>query len=493
MPSGDPRDPDYEPPVQSGDAQRPCSDPLCIVCGHGDPNVYPWYLDAVDPEPEPEPEPEPDPEPLTVWVGDTGGHRYIAETQTGNGGTLMGTRYELEARYGTCRVDKLGGVLWNANGSDQARYSIWSSNGTRPLTKLAETAAFVVENGKREYPVTAPVELEPGEYWIVTHVDTTTTGIGSFNFAYADQAVYAPGNAFAGGTPSSWPGFFFAQQGARAHYARLTSLDTQRTLFTDPPAAPPTLVGGSLTGYELVFDDEFDYFDRSTWQGHLFHDAENLPNSSYVDLDEGVLHLDSNVEDGHPNVTIDTLGIRTFRRGYFECRMNWTHGTAAWPAFWMFSSDWAMGRGCGVNPAGEIDVMEAWGPSPFINDTTSINSWAGTIHSDSAGVCSTNVIGPPDGFNYHDESPTVLGGQWHTYGCLWEDDKVSWFLDNVFVGSVDIGPGTDYDTLDQDMHLILYSWPTSSGLGVPGTPPDETSPDTLDVLVDWVRVWQLEP
>jgi hypothetical protein len=43
--SGDPRDPDYEPPVQSGDAQRPCADPCCIVCGHGDPNVYPWYQD----------------------------------------------------------------------------------------------------------------------------------------------------------------------------------------------------------------------------------------------------------------------------------------------------------------------------------------------------------------------------------------------------------------------------------------------------------------
>jgi beta-glucanase (GH16 family) len=51
-----------------------------------------------------------------------------------------------------------------------------------------------------------------------------------------------------------------------------------------------------------------------------------------------MLHLVSRRSQGYGDVTISSHGKRNVRQGYFEARMRWTKGPAAWPAFWLAST-----------------------------------------------------------------------------------------------------------------------------------------------------------
>ena len=71
-----------------------------------------------------------------------------------------------------------------------------------------------------------------------------------------------------------------------------------------------------------------------------------------------------------------------------------------------------------------------------------------------------------------------LGAAHHVYSARWTPTQVCSYLDEVQLGCL-----TLFDSTDQDMYLTLYEWTR-----VYGPPPDATTPDVLDMQVDWVRV-----
>jgi hypothetical protein len=140
---------------------------------------------------------------------------------------------------------------------------------------------------------------------------------------------------------------------------------------------PPTAIAG--LGYHEVFVDDFDTFDRTVWEDHIWYESSPDPawqNFQYVS--DGVLHLTSRRADKYPNNVITTLNRREFTGGYFEARLKWTGGNGTWPGFWLVSQrhawnpDYPQINGyCAQNGlpaalcyAAEIDVMEAQGSFP---------------------------------------------------------------------------------------------------------------------------------
>ncbi len=236
--------------------------------------------------------------------------------------------------------------------------------------------------------------------------------------------------------------------------------------------APP-----QAAGYKLMFSDEFDSLNLSptgtgsyTWYPGIWWSA-SLPLPSLTTDSNSVLDLAWSSGGGLYETDISTLSHdatqgHTFRYGYFEARMKWDVTTGAWPAFWMVPKQAAQG----VTDTGELDIFEGQGsqPSTFYG---SLHEWKGTTeiwHN------SPNWIKLPVTNDF---------SQWHTYGVLWVPGKVTWYYDNQALFSANTTAVFD----SQDFFLVLSmaegaNWQKGNMTGVSAT--------SLQLNVDWVRVWQ---
>jgi hypothetical protein len=232
-------------------------------------------------------------------------------------------------------------------------------------------------------------------------------------------------------------------------------------------------------GYRLIFSDEFDgpldvgergyrWCPRLWWR----QPAERRQ----YGVKDSCLYLRLFRDNGWSDCAVttewsDVSGGTFFRGGYFEARINCAK---AWNAFWLFSVSHS--RGIPENTPqhwnSELDILET--------DSAQPNRFVGTLHSNTASPGNT---GPPDqqNTNNNHDMPTPLLGQWHRYAVLWTRRETVWFVDDA--------PVIRYPAFAsswQDMFLIL-----SLGKGgVNGGPPPPVSAESIEMLVDWVRVWQ---
>ena len=413
-------------------------------------------------------------------LGDATGYAEIATGEIDNNDALLASRWVLEARYGDCTVTALSVYLQNAAGN--VRIGLYNESAGAPGTLIAATPEAAAVNGHNRIALSEPVGLAPGAYWLCVTVSSAAVGVGTRTGYQVTQSRFVS-RAYQA-LPASWPGGGSAQDLHRCIYAEATS----DTLFKPAdPAAPSAPAPISGQGYSLVWRDEFMWLDRSKWTNQVWWDGPGRPNTQYVQ--DGVLHVVAHQSDGWPNVTIDTLGfLDDLQEGYFECRMRDTGSRASYPAFWLFSTDWAKRSDCSLGDrATELDVVETWGS----DDPT---DWSGTCHRHSAGgaaPCPSNIS---NSNSYRDETPTVIVGEWHTYGLKWTTTQLAWYLDDTLSHTETIGSGSPYGTVfaEHDMHLIIYQWPDrgntidGSPLPTPGVDPSE-----IHTEVDWVRVWQV--
>jgi glycosyl hydrolase family 16 len=251
-----------------------------------------------------------------------------------------------------------------------------------------------------------------------------------------------------------------------------------------PPPPPGSAEPGPIAGqgYHEVFRDDFNTLNRQVWDDHIWYDEAPLPAwTGYQAAENGVLHLRTSrswfwgtgANDNWPinTVTTHTSG-RTFKYGYFEARIKWTKGAGAWPGFWLISDNWSdvWPPQCSAGPwAGELDIFEGQGMEPGV--------FYGTVHKDSSNQCFA------DDQNSNNYQPTGidLTAGFHTYGMLWEQGSVSWYLDDTLLMTSD----AYYSTLDQPMMLLLQMW-----VGGWTSDPTSTTPSTLETQVDYVSVRQ---
>jgi beta-glucanase (GH16 family) len=203
-----------------------------------------------------------------------------------------------------------------------------------------------------------------------------------------------------------------------------------------------------LTGYKLTFSDEFNTRSISaTGEGTTWADMRSqwvmsdgkaelgFGHSSFVDpssgydpfrVEGGALTITaagdvtpSGWQGGMESGLITTEGNWSQKQGYFEMRADLSDAPHAWDAFWMLPVQQ-------VNPGTpgawqELDVVEHYG------------------ENDKGVYSHIHTTDPQNGVpwqeNRHVYSELANKDGYHTYGVLWEDDKLSFYVDGEFKGS----------------------------------------------------------
>ena len=237
----------------------------------------------------------------------------------------------------------------------------------------------------------------------------------------------------------------------------------------------------------LVFSDEFNAEDMSqpvaekwmrcqrqgaTWNRWL-SDSKEVIYLQGGDLVARAIPNPDQASDPIPMITggIKSDGLFGFTYGYVEARIKSNPWTGNFPAFWMMPED----QSAGWPDCGEIDIWET-----IDNQTTSYH----TVHSNW-----TYDLGyknnPQSSF-----SATVPYDRYHTFGLLWDETSLTWYVDGKEVGKYT--KSTNQSQLnqgqwpfDKHFHLILNQ---SVGNNAWAANADVTH--TYETRFDWVRVYQ---
>jgi beta-glucanase (GH16 family) len=227
-----------------------------------------------------------------------------------------------------------------------------------------------------------------------------------------------------------------------------------RKLGFDEDLKGPLDIGYGTTGHK--------------WNAGLWW--EPIPSASHFSVRDGVLTITANPQGAELCTQYhDASGGRYFQGGYFEARMLCTD----WSAFWLFCANRPRVWGNLVRPSNplswtnEIDIIET--------DPGSPNAAFCTLHANSSGDG-----GVHDDLNNPHCFPInrLVLGTWHTYGLLWTQDQITWYVDDAKVGTARPFPSTWQPT-----QLILTAAPG----GANGSASTVLPPITQ---VQWVRVWE---
>ncbi|NEX94660.1 family 16 glycosylhydrolase [Caulobacter sp. 17J65-9] len=217
----------------------------------------------------------------------------------------------------------------------------------------------------------------------------------------------------------------------------------------------------SVERYTLPRNGELQIYAAPGFQGTSGHDLGINP----FHVEDGVMSI--RAEKVGADVRSDiwnydyTSGLLTTRGafsqqyGYFEIRADLPEGKGLWPAFWLLPDD---GR------AVEMDILEGlghqpYGPYAYRHDRTDgPNKLAGM----------QNLLPHPEGF--------------HTYGLLWTEDAIVYYLDGHEVFRAASTPASN-----TPMYLILN---LAVGGAWPGSPDGQTSLPA-DFKIDYVHVYEL--
>ena len=257
-------------------------------------------------------------------------------------------------------------------------------------------------------------------------------------------------------------------------------------LVASPTPPPQASAAGCST---LAFDEEFNgpidvgYSDPAPHRWYAELDGYRPAGPCHYDLWAGHLTITGFCDPGFNGgvylatqyaywdpASASEKSVGTgYLGGYFEARMK----CEDWSAFYLYSYGHPT---VPENPAvpstwaGEIDVIET---DPSVPHTA-----VTTVHRNSDwGAGGADAQNSPN-------SATIPGstiGQWHTYGVLWTQTQITWYVDNKQVCTAPAYP-SDW----QPMQLVLSAHPGGVGGGQSTVTPPTTE-------VDWVRVWVWQP
>jgi beta-glucanase (GH16 family) len=242
--------------------------------------------------------------------------------------------------------------------------------------------------------------------------------------------------------------------------------------FAITPPAQAFSAGFRNLGFDEEFKGPLDIgygTPGHKWNAGLWW--EPIPSASNFSVRDGVLTITASDSKNAELCTQyhDVSGGRYFQGGYFEARMLCTD----WSAFWLFCANRPRVWGNLVRPSNplswtnEIDIIET--------DPGSPNAAFCTLHANSSGDGGVfDELNNPHRFSI--DHPVL--GTWHTYGLLWTQDQITWYVDDVQVARARPFPSTW-----QPMQLVLTAAPG----GVNGSASTVLPPITQ---VQWVRVWE---
>lgn len=253
-------------------------------------------------------------------------------------------------------------------------------------------------------------------------------------------------------------------------------LDTSVTPYKD---------GVDLTGYELVFEDDFngDSLDTDNWAirysgvGHT-----TIGSASQVSIKNGNLRLALDyLEDGEYGegwYVGDICLKQQYLRGYFEIKArvfpNESNTHDVWSAFWLTNDhayDAQISQG-GVG-AVELDIMECFTPltEPGVIPNCATQAiWCNGVDGDDENVDGRNLG------HYR-----IKEGQYNTFGFLWTEDEYVWYVNGVETVRTSYVNG-----VCQVPEIVVLS------LASPSYPIRREHDDGGEYLIDYIRIYQVK-
>jgi beta-glucanase (GH16 family) len=260
--------------------------------------------------------------------------------------------------------------------------------------------------------------------------------------------------------------------------------------------------------WELVWSDEFDFFDGSKWTkidapSSINNDLTYLtPNNVWTtqqwdskqNQNISVLRIradDENAAGGKPYGAgkVVSKGKFDMLYGRVEVRVRTGNESGSHTAAWLLNAP------CdGVNPCAswppEIDILEVVGLNPAaanFNVHYGVQSPTGRWSDQGQGITYDNAsrVAPAGAFN------TVLspipGNAFYEYAIEWESDEIRWYVDGVEKASWNPNNSTSYMP-NERMFLILDM---VIGGDWPGTPVNDNIKNLNDYAdFDYVRVYK---
>jgi beta-glucanase (GH16 family) len=238
----------------------------------------------------------------------------------------------------------------------------------------------------------------------------------------------------------------------------------------------------SYPNYTLVWSDEFDgtalssdwTYDIGTGNGGWGNNELQYYTNQNVQVSNGLLQITAKSEtfnaQDYTSTRIKTQGLKSWKYGRIDIRAALPYGKGIWPALWMLGDNitTASWPACG-----EIDIMEMIG-GDGANDRTA----HGTAHWSDNGShaqygASTSL------------SSGKLADEFHVYSIVWNQNSITWMMDDVVYNTLDITP-SELSEFQQKFFLIFN---VAVGGNWPGSP-DATTIFPQTMYVDYVRVFQ---
>ena len=241
-----------------------------------------------------------------------------------------------------------------------------------------------------------------------------------------------------------------------------------QTVSTATPATP---FGQDASNYELSFSEEFDSFNSSLWNDHIWYSGSNATKNYTVENGTLKIWPQRDASGNFFDRTIDTDGKFYQTYGYFEVEAKLPKGKGTWPAFWLFNhvgsrrpemdimEAYAGGNGWGATNAQGISYPTTYAPT----------IWKGDTDGQMMGTKMYNA-------------GTDLSSGFHKYAVKWEANKQTYYFDGKEVLTVNV-------TMGDPMYIMLDLWFGSAS----GTP-DSTTPQGKDnsYEVNYVRAWKFK-
>lgn len=253
--------------------------------------------------------------------------------------------------------------------------------------------------------------------------------------------------------------------------------------------APVTARGPELdlTGYELVFEDEFDgdELDPDIWKHRCEGERRCGFNAdTQVKLENGNCVLTGEYQENGkfgPGWYTGMIALKKpYCRGYFEIRCKCNRDKGFWSAFWIQDLgdpyDHYRSNG-GINGA-EIDIFEAMNADKLTKNWR--NSVSQTIHcngyDDNIEQIDTLSIGI---FKVKND----IYNEYNTYGLKWTEDEYIFYINGKETGRSSFGKGVS--VVPEELIVSLE---------IPDEMPEKIAENKdyqTQMTVDYVRIYQI--
>jgi hypothetical protein len=241
-----------------------------------------------------------------------------------------------------------------------------------------------------------------------------------------------------------------------------------------------------LSQFHITFSDEFEELSVSA-RGPLGPEGTvwmadrpccgDFGSARFVDpegdfpftVSDGILRIEASRESGRWESGILSSADREYRGftqqyGYFEARMKMPPGPGTWPAFWLHAVDIS-------DHFVEIDIVEHYGYAP---ERVFTFFHLHNPHDMATGRHYTACESLAD-------NRSCLTEEFHTYGCLFEEDSTFWYLDRERIYAL---------PTPEDARAPVY---ILLNLALGGGWPIDNTPEPSYLYVDYVRAWARGP